>query len=193
MATEKEKMLDGRLYDPLDPELTAARHRARALCKALNEVRSDDLPARARIIQELIPGAGNAWIEPPFFCDYGSNISLGEKVFFNFNCVILDVAHVRIGARVLFGPAVQVYAATHPLRAEERASGLELGRAVEIGDDVWIGGGAVICPGVRIGARSVIGAGSVVIADIPEDVLAAGNPCRVLRSLDAAGSAGSAR
>lgn len=188
MATEKEKMLAGRLYDPLDPELTAARRRARALCRALNEVCSDDPAARARIVKELIPDGEPAWIEPPFFCDYGSNISLGANVFFNFNCVILDVARVRIGARVLFGPAVQVYAATHPLDAQERASGLELGRPVEIGDDVWVGGGAIVCPGVRIGARSVIGAGSVVTRDIPEGVLAAGNPCRVLRSLDEDGA-----
>ena len=138
----------------------------------------------ARLIKELVPAAGHGlWIEPPFYCDYGSNITLGERVFFNFNCVILDVAPVRIGSRVLFGPAVQVYAATHPLSAAERSTGLELGKMVEIGDDVWIGGGAIICPGVSIGARSVIGAGSVVTRDIPEEVLAVGNPCRVVRKV----------
>ena len=123
------------------------------------------------------------WIEPPFYCDYGSNITLGDNVFFNFNCVVLDVTPVVIGSRVLFGPAVQIYAATHPLSAAERRSGLEAGKPVEIGDDVWVGGGAIICPGVQIGPESVIGAGSVVTRNIPARVLAAGNPCRVIREL----------
>jgi maltose O-acetyltransferase len=123
------------------------------------------------------------WIEPPFYCDYGINITLGDRVFFNFNCVVLDVAPVRVRSGVLFGPAVQIYAATHPLSAAERRTGLESGRAVEVGDDVWVGGGAIICPGVRVGARSVIGAGSVVTRDIPEGMFAAGNPCRVIREL----------
>jgi maltose O-acetyltransferase len=150
----------------------------------LNQTRDDEVETRACLIRELIPASGKGvWIEPPFFCDYGRNITLGDKVFFNFNCVVLDVAPVRIGSRVLVGPAVQIYAATHPLRAVERRTGLELGAPVEIGDDVWIGGGAIVCPGVRIGARSVIGAGSVVTRDIPEDVFAAGNPCRVVRAI----------
>jgi maltose O-acetyltransferase len=184
MRSEKDKMLGGELYDPLDAELSAQRRRARLLCKALNDTRDDQQEERARLIKELIPAAGQGvWIEPPFYCDYGSNITLGDKVFFNFNCVVLDVAPVRIGSRVLFGPAVQVYAAAHPLGAEERRTGLELGKAVEIGEDVWVGGGAIICPGARIGSCSVIGAGSVVTTDIPERVLAAGNPCRVIREL----------
>jgi maltose O-acetyltransferase len=184
LRSEKEKMLGGELYDPLDAELTAERRRARLLFKALNDTRDDQQGERARLIKELIPGAGaGVWIEPPFYCDYGTNITLGEKVFFNFNCVVLDVAPVSIGARSLFGPAVQIYAATHPLGAAERRTGLEAGRAVEIGDDVWVGGGAVICPGVRVGARTVIGAGSVVTRDIPEGVFAAGNPCRVIREV----------
>jgi maltose O-acetyltransferase len=122
-------------------------------------------------------------IEPPFQCEYGCNISLGEQVFFNFNCVVLDVAPVRIGARVLIGPGVQIYTATHPLSAEQRKAGLEAGRRIDIGDDVWIGGGAILCPGVRIGSGSVIGAGSVVTRDLPHGVLAAGNPCRVIREI----------
>ena len=178
-------MLAGELYDPLDARLSAERRRARLLCKALNDTRDDEQDERARLIKELIPSSGGgAWIEPPFYCDYGTNITLGEKVFFNFNCVVLDVCRVLIGSRVLFGPGVQVYAATHPLGASERATGLESGKAVEIGDDVWVGGGAVICPGVRVGARSVIGAGSVVTRDVPEGVLAAGNPCRVIREIE---------
>lgn len=184
MKSEKEKMLGGEPYDPLDAQLSAERRRARLLFKALNDTRDDQQEERARLIKELIPAAGRGlWIEPPFYCDYGSNITLGDKVFFNFNCVVLDVAPVRIGSGVLFGPAVQIYAATHPLNAAERRKGLESGRAVEIGDDVWVGGAAIICPGVRIGARSVIGAGSVVTRDIPEGVLALGNPCRALREV----------
>ena len=184
MRSEKEKMLGGELYDPLDPQLSAERRRARLLCKALNDTADDRQDERARLVRELIPAAGEAvWIEPPFYCEYGTNITLGDRVFFNFNCVVLDVASVRVGSGVLFGPAVQIYAATHPLGAAERRTGLEYGRAVEIGDDVWVGGGAIICPGVRVGARAVIGAGSVVTRDIPAGVLAAGNPCRVIREI----------
>lgn len=184
MKSQKEKMLAGEPYDPLDPQLAAERRHARLLTKALNDTRDDQLEERARLVRELIPSAGiGVWIEPPFYCDYGSNITLGDKVFFNFNCVILDVAQVSIGSRVLFGPAVQIYAATHPLSAQQRKTGLEAGKPVAIGDDVWIGGAAIICPGVTIGARSVIGAGSVVTRDIPDDVFAAGNPCRIIRKI----------
>ena len=184
MRSEKEKMLSGELYNPLDPQLCAERRRARLLFKALNDTSDDQQDERARLIRELIPDAGEGvWIEPPFYCDYGSNITLGNKVFFNFNCVVLDVAPVLIGSGVLFGPAVQIYAATHPVSAAERRTGLEAGKPVEIGDEVWVGGGAIICPGVRIGARSVIGAGSIVTKDIQEGMLAAGNPCRVIREV----------
>jgi len=185
MRTEKEKMVAGEPYDPLDPQLCAERRRARLLLKALNDTRDDQADERARLLRALVPYAGaNLWIEPPFFCDYGTNISFGDKVFLNFNCVILDVAPVRIGSGTLLGPAVQIYAATHPLRAAERRSGRESGRPVEIGDEVWIGGGAIICPGVTIGRQAVIGAGSVVTKDIPDRAFAAGNPCRVLRTID---------
>ena len=121
-------------------------------------------------------------MQPPFFCDYGSNIELGERVFFNFNCVVLDVCRVRIGAFTLFGPAAQIYTPMHPFNSTLRRQ-QEFGKPVEIGSDVWIGGGALILPGVRIGSRAVIGAGSVVTRDIPEDVFAAGNPCRVIREI----------
>lgn len=185
MKSEKEKMLTGELYDPLDPQLSEERRRARLLIGKLNGLADGQTDERERVIGELLPNAGSGtWIQPPFFCDYGSNLTLGDNVFFNFNCVVLDVAPVRIGSRVLFGPAVQIYAATHPLRAPDRRTGLEAGKAVEIGDDVWVGGGAVICPGVRIGSRSVIGAGSVVTKDVPDDVFAAGNPCRVLKKIE---------
>jgi len=185
MVTEKEKMVSGGMYDATDPQLTAERRRARDLCKALNESHDSEQELRERIIWELFGTAGDAiWIEPPFFCDYGSNITLGSKVFFNFNCVILDPAPVLIGSNVLFGPAVQVYTATHPMSALERRTWREFARPVKVGSDVWIGGGAVICPSVCIGSRSVIGAGSVVTRDIPADVFASGNPCRIIRQLD---------
>ena len=184
MKSQKEKMLGGELYDPLDSQLCAERLRARLLFKALNDTADDQQEERTRLIKELIPASGEGvWIEPPFYCDYGTNITLGDRVFFNFNCVVLDVTQVRVGSGVLFGPAVQIYVATHPLSAAERRTGLESGRAVEVGNEVWVGGGAIICPGVRVGARSVIGAGSVVTRDIPEGVFAAGNPCRVIREL----------
>ena len=185
MKGEKEKMLAGELYDPFDPQLSEERRHARLLVGQLNGLADDQADERDRLVRELLPHAGSGtWIQPPFFCDYGGNITLGDNVFFNFNCVVLDVAPVRIGSRVLFGPAVQIYAATHPLRAADRRTGLEAGKGVEIGDDVWVGGGAVICPGVRIGSRSVIGAGSVVTKDVPDDVFAAGNPCRVLKKIE---------
>jgi maltose O-acetyltransferase len=184
MATERDKMLRGDLYDPRDPQLVAARAHSRALQAAYNATEPGS-SERERLLRELVPQAGrNAWIEPPFHCDYGDNITLGDNFYCNFGCVILDVAPVVIGANVLLGPGVHVYAATHPLSAAARRTGLELGAPVEIGDDVWIGGGAIICPGVSIGARAVIGAGSVVTRDVPPSVLATGNPCRVIRPID---------
>jgi maltose O-acetyltransferase len=183
MPTERNKMLAGELYDPLDAELVRARNRARDLCQDLNATRESDQETRRRILIELFgKGGESVWMQPPFFCDYGSNILLGERVFFNFNCVVLDVCEVRIGDFTLFGPAVQIYTATHPMNAELRRK-QEFAKPVEIGSDVWVGGGAIICPGVTIGSRSVIGAGSVVTRDIPEGVFAAGNPCRVIREV----------
>ncbi|HYE49456.1 MAG TPA: sugar O-acetyltransferase [Azospirillaceae bacterium] len=181
--SEKARMLAGELYDPLDPELSAARERARDLCQALNATREAEQEERRRILCALFgAGGGSAWVQPPFHCDYGSNIELGERVFFNFNCVVLDVCPVRIGSFTLFGPAVQIYTPLHPLNAELRRRE-EYGKPVEIGSDVWVGGGAIILPGVRIGSRAVIGAGSVVTRDIPDGVFAAGNPCRVVREI----------
>ncbi|WP_293394598.1 sugar O-acetyltransferase [Nevskia sp.] len=191
MRTEKQKMLAGELYDPIDPGLSQERDRCRNLCLALNATREEQKEERQRLLNELLGQETDAWIQPPFFCDYGSNIVLGTKVFFNFNCVVLDVMPVTIGDNVLFGPAVQIYTATHPISAVERRKWLESARSITIGSDVWVGGGAVICPGVTIGDRSVIGAGSVVTRDIPPDVFAAGNPARVVRRLDEEASASS--
>jgi maltose O-acetyltransferase len=185
MKTEKEKMLAGELYDPLDAQLTQDRLKARFLISALNNSSEDQAEERGRILKELIPNAGAAlWLQPPFYCDYGYNIKVRDKVFFNFNCVVLDVTTVTIGSRTMFGPNVQIYTATHPINYKERASGLEFAKPIVIGEDVWIGGSVVICPGVTIGDRSVIGAGSVVTKDIPADVFAAGNPCRVIRPVN---------
>lgn len=184
MKSEKEKMIAGEMYDPLDVALVADRRQARLLIKALNDTKDDESSERSTILKKLLPNAApDLWIEPPFYCDYGYNMTIGERVFFNFNCIILDVAPVIIGSRSLFGPNVQLYTATHPLDHKERSSGREYAKPIRIGDDVWVGGSAVICPGVRIGDRSVIGAGSVVTKDIPPDVFAAGNPCRVIRTL----------
>jgi len=183
MATEREKMLAGELYDPFDPELVAGRVRARDLCQALNATREAEQDERRRILADLFGKGGNSvWMQPPFYCDYGRNIELGERVFFNFNCIVLDVCAVRIGDYSLFGPAVQIYTPMHPFNAALRRRE-EFGKPVEIGPDVWVGGGAIILPGVRIGARAVIGAGSVVTRDVPDDVFAAGNPCRVVRDI----------
>ena len=177
-------MLAGELYDPMDPELAAARVRARDLCQALNTSTEAQVEERRRILRDLFAAGGDTvWMQPPFYCDYGSNIELGERVFFNFNCVVLDVCRVRIGDFTLFGPAVQIYTATHPMQAQLRRK-QESGQPIEIGSDVWVGGGAMIMPGVRIGSRSVIGAGSVVTRDVPESVFAAGNPCRVIRTIE---------
>jgi maltose O-acetyltransferase len=182
-ANEREKMLAGELYDPFDPALVAGRERARDLCQALNATRESQPVERRRILEDLFGSGGDSvWMQPPFFCDYGTNIELGARVFFNFNCVVLDVCRVRIGDYTLIGPAVQIYTPMHPLDAAERRL-KEFGKPVTIESDVWIGGGAIILPGVTIGSRAVIGAGSVVTRDVPDGVFAAGNPCRVIRQL----------
>ena len=183
MRSEKEKMLAGELYDPFDEELVRARELARDLCQDLNASREKDQEFRRRNLTELFgKGGDSVWMQPPFFCDYGSNILLGKRVYFNFNCVVLDVCQVKVGDFTLFGPAVQIYTATHPMNAERRRQ-QESGKPIEIGSDVWVGGGAIICPGVKIGSKTVIGAGSVVTRDIPDGVFAAGNPCRVIREI----------
>lgn len=181
MPTEKQKMLAGEPYDASDPALVAARRRARELCQAL-AVLSPGAP-QAQLLTELFGAATDAYITPPFFCDYGRNIELGRGVYFNFNCVVLDVAKVKVGDNVMFGPAVQLYTASHPLDAAQRSRGLEFAKPITIGNDVWLGGGAIVCPGVTIGEGSVIGAGSVVVRDVPGGVFAAGNPCRTVRPL----------
>jgi maltose O-acetyltransferase len=184
MKSEKEKMISGELYDPNDKQLVEERIRTRLLIQEYNNSREDEPEQRASVLKQLVPVAGNGLtIQPPFYCDYGTNMVVGERVFFNFDCTVLDVMQVKIGDRTMFGPNVQIYTATHPINWKERGSGLEYAKPVVIGEDVWVGGSAVICPGVTIGDRTIIGAGSVVTKDIPSDVFAAGNPCRVIREL----------
>ena len=184
MKSEREKMLSGELYDGNDPELVALRLHARKLLARYNTSPPDYDAARRAVLEELIGriGAG-VWIEPPFYCDYGWNITLGEKVYANFNCVFLDVAPITVGASTFFGPNVQLYTAGHPLDAAERTAGPEYGKPITIGSRVWMGGSSVVLPGVSIGSDTTIGAGSVVTKDIPSGVLAIGNPCRVVRKL----------
>lgn len=181
--TEKEKMLKGMFYNPMDSQLVEDRKRAKRLCQEFNAVPSDEHARRAELLKELFKTQNTCYIEPNFFCDYGYNIEIGKNFYANHNCIILDVNKVKIGDNVMFAPNVQVYTATHPINAEERISGKEMGYAIEIGDNVWIGGGAIICPGVKIGKNTTIAAGSVVTKDIPENVLVGGNPCRIIKEL----------
>jgi maltose O-acetyltransferase len=182
--TEREKMLAGDLYLGMDPELVEMRGRTRQLLAAYNSTRQDRLPEREKLLRSLLGRCGkNVWVEPPFYCDYGSHIFLGDGVYLNFNCVFLDCARIDIGENVKFGPCVQLYAAHHPVPAAERIKGPELASPIKIGKNCWIGGGVIVCPGVTISENTTIGAGSVVVRDIPADVLAGGNPCRVIRRL----------
>ena len=182
--SEKEKMIAGEPYLASDPELVRDRLRARALTREYNT--STELEGKRQVILAALFGQINQHIdiEPNFRCDYGYNIHVGDYFYCNFDCIILDCAEVRIGHHVLFAPNVQLYTAYHPIDPTERASGLEMAAPITIGDNVWIGGGTIINPGVAIGSNTTIGAGSVVTRDIPANVVAAGNPCRVIRSLD---------
>lgn len=181
MAThsEKRKMLDGSLYRGNDPELLEERARALALLRDFNA--AGDAAARAAILARLFGrGGAGATINPSFACDYGYNIAVGRNFFANYNCVFLDCAPIVIGDDVQIGPAVQIYTAQHPIDPATRRSGLETAHPVTIGDNVWIGGAAVICPGVAIGADAVIGAGSVVTRDVASGAVVGGNPARPL-------------
>jgi len=185
MKTEKEKMLAGEYYLANDEVLVEERTRCKQLLKQLN-VEEYVVTDKAKVIlTQLIPNSGsNLYIEPPFHCDYGYNLICGENVYFNVNCVVLDVMPVTLGNNVFCAPGVQIYTATHPLEAVLRRT-KENAKPVTIGDDCWIGGGAIICPGVTIGSRCVIGAGAVVTKDIPDDSLAVGNPAKVIRKITA--------
>lgn len=183
MKTEYEKMLAGELYDAGDAQLMAMRVRTRDLLKEYNQS-SYDKVLRRKLLEDLLGRMGtNTDIQAPFFCDYGTHIEVGDNFFANFNCVFLDCNYIRIGNNVFLGPNVQLYAGYHPVDAMERIKGPELSRPIVIGDNVWIGGGSIVNAGVTIGANTTIGAGSVVTKDIPANVVAVGNPCKVLRAL----------
>ncbi|MCC6361645.1 MAG: sugar O-acetyltransferase [Phycisphaerales bacterium] len=177
-------MLAGELYEAWDPDLLRRRGRARDLTARYNATRQDESDARQSLLRELLGRCGEkVWIEPPFYCDYGENIELGDGVYLNFGCVMLDCAVIRLGRNVLVGPYTQFYAGYHPLDAGERIKGPELAAPITVEDNVWLGGGVILCPGVTVGSNTTIGAGSVVTKDIPAGMLAAGNPCRVIRAL----------
>lgn len=181
--TQRERMLAGEEYDASDPELSAARRRASELQERYHRARAAGDDAR-EILAELIGDLGaDVEVRPPLFVDYGTHISIGEGTFVNFNLTALDVTPIRIGAHCQIGPNVQLLTATHPLDPERRRAGVEAGEPITLGDNVWLGGGVIVCPGVTIGEDSVVGAGSVVTKDIPAGVVAAGNPARVLRPL----------
>lgn len=157
--------------------------RARKLTQKLNTMDRTDLAGIAEVVKELFGKAENAFVNPPFYCDYGSHIEVGKNFFANYNCTILDVAKVKIGDNCQMAPNVAIYTAGHPIHPVTRSSGYEYGKEVVIGDNVWLGGNTVVCPGVTIGSNVVIGAGSVVTKNIPDNVIAAGNPCRVIREI----------
>jgi maltose O-acetyltransferase len=185
MATEKEKMLNGDLYDAGDPELVAEREHARTLTRRYNRTTADDRRERRELLDELFGSCGDdCHIEPPFRCDYGYNIHVGGNCYANFDCVILDVCRVEIGQDCRIAPGVHIYTATHPLDPAERATGLEYGKPVTVGDNVWIGGQAVLNPGVTVGDNAVVASGSVVTEDVPEAVVVRGNPATVVKELE---------
>jgi maltose O-acetyltransferase len=181
--TEREKMLAGESYNLFDPALEAERQEAKELLRVYN--RTEALPERQIILQQLLGQIGqNSIIEPPFYCSYGQNTHIGDHVYLNFSCTILDNNEVHIGHRVMVGPFVQIYTAAHPLQAEARIQGWEVAKPIVIEDYVWIGGGAMLLPGVRIGRNAVVGAGAVVSRSVPANTVVAGNPARVIREIE---------
>jgi maltose O-acetyltransferase len=185
MYTEKEKMLNGELYNAADPELLKERKNARRLTRLFNQTIETEDTKRTELLKELFGSTGESLsIEPSFKCDYGYNIHVGENFYANFDCVILDVCEVRIGDNCFMAPGVHIYTATHPLNPYERIEGPEYGKQVMIGNNVWIGGRAVINPGIRIGNNVVIASGAVVTKDVPDNVVVGGNPAKVIKQLE---------
>lgn len=180
---DQRKRRDAQLPYISDESVMEEQKNARRLTQALNTIDRSDFDGIARIVKELLGKSEGAFINPPFYCDYGSHIEVGKNFFANYNCTILDVAKVTIGDNCLFAPNVSIYTAGHPVHPDTRNTMYEYGISVSIGDNVWVGGNVVICPGVHIGNNAVIGAGSVVTKDIPDNVIAAGNPCRVIREI----------
>jgi len=183
LKTEKKKMLAGESYNGLDPDLEAERQKAKELFRLYNS--AETVPERQTILQQLLGKIGlNSIIEPPFYCSYGQNTYIDDFVYLNFMCTIFDNNEVRIGHHVMIGPVVQIYTAAHPLQAETRIQGWEVAKPIVIEDNVWIGGGAIILPGVRIGHNAVVGAGAVVPRSVPANTVVAGNPARVIREFE---------
>lgn len=176
--SERQKMLSQQWFNPRDPELTAARVRAKKLCRELNQCTPEAFKAAQQIARQLFAKVQGCYLEPDFYCDYGFNIELGARFYANHHCVMLDAAPIWIGDDVMLGPAVQIYTVTHPLDAALRQSGIEQAKPIQIGHRVWIGGGAIILPGVTIGEDAVIAAGSVVTKDVPAGTVVKGNPAR---------------
>ena len=183
MSEEKQKMIAGEYYRPGDATLRAARLRARHLVHRYNHTAPDEKAERRALLADLLGQSEGAYIEPSFRCDYGYNIYLGNNFYANFDCVMLDVCPVRIGDNCMLAPGVHIYTATHPLDATERNSGLEYGKPVTIGDNVWIGGRAVINPGVTIGDNAVIASGAVVTKDVPANAVVGGNPAKIIKMI----------
>jgi len=185
MKTEKEKMLDGELYNPADPELASEREEARRKTRLYNQTSETETNQRTQLLKELFGSTGkDLSVEPNFRCDYGFNIHVGENFYANFDCVILDVCEVSIGDNCFLAPGVHIYTATHPLNPYERNSGIEYAKPVAIGNNVWIGGRAVINPGINIGNNVVIASGAVVTKDVPDNVVVGGNPAKVIKQIE---------
>ncbi|KRN99343.1 sugar O-acetyltransferase [Companilactobacillus kimchiensis] len=185
MRSEKEKMLAGDLYIAHDPELRVDFHRAKKLVREYNHTTEDQTDERKSIIQKLFKQSGTGvYLEPPFYTDYGIHTVVGDNFYANYETIILDIAEVKIGNNVFFGPRVGLYTAGHPIDAVIRNEAFEYGKPITIGNDVWVGGNVVINPGVTIGSNVIIGSGSIVVKDIPDNVIAVGNPCRVLRKIN---------
>jgi maltose O-acetyltransferase len=183
VLTEKEKMLAGESYNCLDPDLQAERQKAKELLRLYNL--TEAVSERQTILRRLLGQIGqNSIIEPPFYCSYGQNIHIGDHVYLNCLCTVLDNNEVHIGHHVMIGPAVQIYTAAHLLQAEARIQGWEVAKPIVIEDNVWLGGGAILLPGVRIGRNAVVGAGAVVPRDVPANTVVAGNPARVIREIE---------
>jgi maltose O-acetyltransferase len=184
MGKQKERMLRGELYVADDPELQADAERCDRLVRLYNATAAEETDERRRILEELLGAIGpDSVIRPPLQMDYGYQTTIGARCFLNMGVVILDVGRVTIGDDVQIGPNVQILTPTHPLDADQRRSRLEAAEPIAIGDNVWLGGGVIVCPGVTIGRDTVVGAGAVVTKDLPDSVLAVGNPARVIRSL----------
>ncbi|GLC89623.1 maltose acetyltransferase domain-containing protein [Lysinibacillus piscis] len=184
MTTEKEKMLAGEYYNAMDATLANDRQNARRLTRMFNHSIETEDEIRKQLLKELLGSTGeNFYIEPTFRCDYGYNIHVGENFFANFDCVFLDVCEIRIGVNCLLAHGVHIYTATHPLEVEDRVAGLEYGKPVQIGDNVWIGGRAIINPGVTIGNNVVVASGAVVTKDVPDNVIIGGNPARIIKHI----------